>query len=501
MNTSFRTRSILSILLSVSCVSAAFAQDEADALRFSMIQPQATARAVGIGNALGSIGGEFSSLSVNPAGIGIYRSSELIFTPNLIFNSTNTQYTGTNSSENGSHFAISNAGFVTTKLKDGRHNSGWTSFSFAFGINRLADFTRDYQYHGTNTTSSGSFVFEADANAYGVSSSGSITSPGDLGYQSYLLDTLPGSGYISVVNPTAQSPVGQNMVVKERGGNTEMIFSFGGAYQEKLMLGATVGVPFVRYVRERNYSETDLSGNPNNNFDYYTYYEDLHTNGVGINLKIGAIYKLSDNFRLGAAIHTPTYYTLHDIFNSGVTANTEFFTQYQPNTAVAVENHYDYNLTTPWRAVVSGTVLLGGKGFFTLDYEYVDYNSAKFKFGPTSGEQDYEHFINSQIRNKYRAGNNIRTGVEIRLDPVFLRGGYGFYGSPYVNNTSYNRMDFSLGLGWRVEKLFLDFGYLHRSYKEDEQPYVLPDNYKLTVPTATMSSNANMFVLTMGVKF
>ena len=135
---------MLTLIDGFSLIPAAFAQDETDALRFSLIQPQATARAVGIGNALGSVGGDFSSLSVNPAGIGIYRSSEITFSPNLIFNSTNSTYTGTGSSGNGSHFAISNAGYVSTKLRDSRRG-GWTSVSFGFGMNRLADWIATLQ--------------------------------------------------------------------------------------------------------------------------------------------------------------------------------------------------------------------------------------------------------------------------------------------------------------------------------------------------------------------
>lgn len=503
MKQQIRTRLLLALILSLTSSGVAFSQDETDALRFSTIQMQATARATGFGNALGSVGGEFSTISVNPAGLGIYRTSELVFTSNLLFENTKSSYTGVNSTGSGSHFSISNVGIVSTKLLGGQNKSGWTSVAFGFGMNRTADFTRDYNYSGVNTTSSGSYVFEADANAFGISSDNVIATPADLGWQSFLLDTFQGQ-YLSVVYPRPNSPVRQSMFVRERGGISEMALSVGGAYQEKLMIGASLGIPIVRFLRERTYEEQDLSGDPDNDFDWYTYHEDLRTTGVGVNLKIGLIYKFSDAFRLGAAFHTPTFFGLNDFFNSAVTANTENF--YGVNTAIALENQYNYNLTTPLRAIVSGTVMLGSRGFVTMDYEFVDYKAAKFNFDYSSNSNDYESYINGQIRNLYKSASNVRAGLELRFDPILLRGGFGFNGSPY-KAMDYSRMDYSVGLGWRVDRIFLDFAYVYRAYKNDEQPYVLPDTdqpgslyYGMVVPTATIKTNANMVMLTFGVK-
>ena len=77
-----KKRIITIFILSAFAIKAT-AQDENDALRFGMSQYFGTARGMAIGNATGSIGGDFSTLSVNPAGIGIYRKSEFSFTPNL----------------------------------------------------------------------------------------------------------------------------------------------------------------------------------------------------------------------------------------------------------------------------------------------------------------------------------------------------------------------------------------------------------------------------------
>ena len=64
---------IAGIIFSVSI----FAQDEVDILRYSQYQIGGTARSIGYGGAVGSLGADFSALTVNPAGIGLYRKSEM----------------------------------------------------------------------------------------------------------------------------------------------------------------------------------------------------------------------------------------------------------------------------------------------------------------------------------------------------------------------------------------------------------------------------------------
>ncbi len=498
-----RHLTLRSLILAASTTTllsySAGAQNEQDALRYSFLQPQGTARSIGFGSALGSIGGEFSSLAVNPAGIGIYRSSEIMITPSLTFAGTSSDYSGNSSHESGSHFAFSNIGIVSTKSDRGRRrkSNGWTSFSFGFGLTRVADFTRDYSYQGNNNTSSASFVFENDANKFGISTDGSITSLADLGYQSFLLDTF-GTGYISVVDP-GRFPVRQGLVMRERGGISELGLTLGGSYQDKLMIGATLGIPVLRYLMDKTLDERDISGNNNNDFDNFHYTDNLKTSGAGINLKLGFIYKATTNFRFGAAIHTPTAYSLTDIDNQAITTNTENFGGTVH--VSALENQYDYNLTTPWRGVVSATALFGKMGFFTVDYEYVDYASARFRFGSSADEKDYQSFINNQIKATYQGASNIRTGIEIRLDNLMIRGGFGYYGNPYKSgNPSAERLDFSAGLGFRFESTFLDFGFVHHQYKLSEQPYTLPASYAVSIPTATLTTGANNAVVTFGVK-
>jgi len=509
--------SATALLLTYS--ASVFAQDETDALRFSYLQPQATARSMGIGGALGALGGDFASLSINPAGIGVYRRSELTFTPSLKMNNTQGTYLSKQMDDNSTRFNINNLGIVATSAQRGQRyeRSKWKSTSFGFGINRLADFSHNYTYGGymainplDNSSSSGAEVFSIDANKYpaDVNNSSASGTPAYMGYQSYLLDTTTGGRYIPVTFNT--SGVNQLRSVTQKGGISELAISLGGNYEEKLMLGATLGIPVVRFKREIVYSEKDASGNTNNDFESFEYRETLTTRGSGVNLKLGFIYKPVDAFRIGAAIHTPTLMTLKDEFNKSLTASTENFKNSlgvggSPTTRIdAPTNTYQYSLVTPWRGVISAAGVLGKYGFISVDYEYVNYSSARFYFD--DADRTWQNDVNSAIKSSYKGASNLRAGLEGRLDKISLRVGFGYYGSPYKNATvNGDRIELSAGIGFRTDSWFIDLGFVNSQSKMQEKPYTLdptvPAYASVMVPTATLKNNFNNAALTFGVKF
>ena len=337
---------------------------------------------MGFGSTLGSVGGDFTALSVNPAGIGIYRKSEVMFTPSLRFGNTESRYLNGIMDDSKTAFNFSNIGIVFTRAERGKRydKASWKAVSFGIGLNRMADFNRSYSYGGNMQTAAGepnnsfSELFVNDAAQYpgDVGTNGTLAY---LGYQSYLVnqDSL---GFYSL----ASSYIGLNQLrsVNEKGGISEIVFTLGGNYEEKLMIGATLGLPTVRYTRDAFFEETDAGGNNNDDFGSFRYTESLKTTGLGINLKLGMIFKPSDYFRFGVAVHTPTWFSLSDEFNESLTANTEGY-----QGVVSVSNdprRFDYHLTTPWRGILSATVLMGQYGFITADYEYVDYHSMRYRF-------------------------------------------------------------------------------------------------------------------------
>lgn len=482
----------------------AVAQDQTDALRYSLLSPQATARSMGFGGALGSIGGDFASLSVNPAGIGVYRSSEFMFTPSLKFNNASSKYQGQTTQDNNTRFTINNLGVVFTSAAKGRRyeRSKWKSVSFGLGINRIADFNQTYSYGGFNNTSSGAEVFSADANAYpgDIQNTGTLAG---LGYQSYLLDfNGTDSLFFPVIN--YKNGVNQSRLVKERGGITDIAISLGGNYEEKLMIGGTLGIPSLYYTRDVTYTETDPTGNSNNNFDNFSFKDSKTTRGSGINLKLGFIYKINDNIRVGASIHTPTYFQLKDITNMSITTNTENFkpTGGPITTISSPESYFEYNLLTPWRAVLSASAVMGRYGFITADYEFVDYSSARFSMEQTYSE--FENRLNRAIKSNYKGASNFRVGAEGRLDNFSIRLGFGYYGSPAVNATDIdNTINLSAGVGYREQSWYVDLGFVNSNIQRQENPYVLEYAPPIgtIAPIAKVKQSVNNMAITVGFKF
>ncbi len=504
---------------------AASAQDVNEAYNFSNTTVQGTARSMGIGNALGSVGGDFSSLGVNPAGLGVYRSSELTFTPSLRMNSASADYTGTNTMDNNSHFNINSFGIVLTHAAKGRRaeHKNWKAVSFAIGMNRLADFNREYVYQGKNNTSSASQAFESDANQNpgNAGSSTPNSSLGYIGYASYLLNQNPTTGQFYSTVPFAGG-VSQMKSVSESGGIDEYSISLGGNYKEKLMLGISIGIPNVNYHRYYSYQETLSNDNTANNpygFTSFNYNQAVDITGTGVNAKIGAIYKISNSFRIGAAFHSPTYYSLSDYSSPGITTvHNDSMVVLSGDNGYLPQNQFDYNLTTPWKAVLSATFIMKKLGFITADYEYVDYASMRYSY-PTGFEAE-QTSMNQEIRKSYQGVSNFRLGAEGRITKVFMvRLGAGYYGNAYTaygeaNNLNYTtqRIDLNAGLGFHFRHFFTDLGFVHSMYQGFQQPYSIVynngagTNYvtsgpQATVPQAKIDYALNNIALTLGVKF
>ncbi|RQO30323.1 hypothetical protein DBR32_12185 [Taibaiella sp. KBW10] len=470
-----------------------FAQTADDALRFGMLSPATTARSLSIGGAAGSLGADFSSASVNPAGLGVYRQSEFTITPSLRMNNNSSDYLNQNTTDDRSAFKLGNAGMVFNSSKN---RSGWKSVSFALGVNKLADFNNNVTYQGNNKNSSFSEVFAASAQANGVQESAGPY--GYLGYQSFLLSNdLKSVPYQRII---AQGGTLSQMKTSDmKGAVNEYVVSLGANYDDKFMVGGTIGITSYRFKRITDFIEADQTGNTNNGFDRFTFREDLQTTGVGVNGKFGFIFAPVKSFRLGAAIHTPTWSSFNDYVDYNVVANVE---DGAGNRSITPQNiyQYEYSLKTPWRGILSATAFVGNKGFITADYEFVPYQTMSYKF---SGNTDYQVQVNNAIKNTYRGASNVRVGAEYRVtNPFSIRAGVAYYGNPYSTQYSdfgSDRMDYSVGLGYRfANNTFIDLGYAYSNMTNKENAYVVSG---LTPDVASIKTNRSIVALTLGFKF
>jgi hypothetical protein len=500
---------IIILILFSAFVHNAIAQDENDALRFGMSQYFGTARGMAIGNATGSIGGDFSTLSVNPAGIGIYRKSEFSFTPNFSASKNESTYLNENTSDQKSKLNFAQVGLIITNAKKGNaaKRSAWKTGSFGFGLNRIANFSNNYSYTGKNNLNSIVNKWADDINALGgYAGLATANYSAYAAYQTYLIDTNFAGDRTKVKSNVPISGLQQTKQVFETGGMNELVFSAGGNYLDKLMLGATLGITSINYNRTFNFEEKDISGNLSNDFSSLQYTEKLATSGTGVNLKLGAILKASDNFRFGLALHTPTAIYLNDVSSIIMTSNTESLkirtislsaspiTTYKQDSIQA----YNYTLFTPAKVIGSLTMLFNKKGFLTADIEYVDYSSMQYRYD--DADVLAENSMNKTIQNTYKSAVNVRVGAEAKLQDVSLRAGFAYYGRPYQSNAvNADRLQLSFGTGYRTNTWFLDGAFVHSMQKTAEKPYVL--NNLNDVSNAIVKNNTSQLLVTLGWKF
>ncbi len=140
------------LLFILTTATTAYAQEPADALRYSWTTQSGSARNQAIGGASGSLGGEFSNLFVNPAGLGFYKTDELVLTPGYNFYNNKGTYKGSSSVTKQDKFNFGASGLLFSFNNHPREKV--RNFTVAFGVNRSADFNSNIFYKGLNNKSS-----------------------------------------------------------------------------------------------------------------------------------------------------------------------------------------------------------------------------------------------------------------------------------------------------------------------------------------------------------
>lgn len=479
----------------------ASAQDQSDALRYSQIILGGTARFMAMGGAYAAVGGDASALTYNPAGIAVFNKSQLTFTPGFTIQSANATYNGVSNTSEKPVLTIENAAWIASWKNT--HSGGlWKSIDFGVAYNRTNNFNSDINIQGQSSTSLLDQMV-IDANGYYPSNLDPFSTLQAYNAGSLIYPNADSSTYSNIVDPYLKTG---NMVQQEKsihrsGSMGETDISFGGNFNNKLYIGASMGITDIRYTEDDNYRESPLYTDTVYGLQYFNYKNSFTTTGGGINLKFGLIYRITNWLRIGAAVHTPTWFTLTDNYSSYITADYNA-TSYYPNGGLYsgtsnfsdMTGNYQYTLITPMRAMGGLAFVIKHLAIISADYEYVDYSTASL----SSSDAGAFSAADAAIKKYYVPASNIRVGAEWVLYPFSLRAGYTYYGDPY-NSASGNssvRTVYTGGLGVRLGRCFLDLAYVYTQYNEN---YYL---YDPGIVNATQIKNGmSDVVFTMGVNF
>lgn len=478
--------------MAFSISSVVYAQNEVDALRYSYLTPGGTARYNAMGGSFGALGADPSVLHFNPAGLGVYKSSDFSISTGFVVTTNDAVFGGHETSDFDFNFNINNLSYITSIPIN--QEAGLKSLNFGFAYNRLNNFNENIVISGVNNYNSMTDWFaERASGVYYQNLASNDQFYSNLAWESYLIDqNLPDTmNYLSVYH--GKTGLSQNEYIYRNGNQGEYSFAMSANIMNKFFVGATLGLQSVRYEEVKTFVEKDALDSIAD-FNSLTFKESLRTDGSGINFKVGILYAPVAWMRIGAAVHTPTFYDLRDEYSTSV--KSDFNTPSYSKDMKSELGRFDYELTSPFRANASLGFIIEKQALVNIDYEYLNYSSARLR------SFDYGFFDeNDNIKKEYKPAHNIKLGFECRFGPLALRAGGAYYDSPYVSehiNKNAYTLVYSGGLGLRTDRVYFDISY---SYINSQNVFFMYEGSDVISPSTDITMQRSRVVTTLGFKF
>lgn len=499
-----------------------------DALIASSSELNGTARFMAVGGAMGALGGDASTIFYNPAGIGIYRSSEITVSLNVDW--ANTTLSDLHDShapyETETNLNLQHAAYVGTWNYD--REKGLKNFNLGIAYNQSKKFSREGYYHGYQPHSYTQWIagmtdgvpveylLEKDKYGYNRAYDDPTISWGSvLAFDSYLTDlkyTDKDDVYQSLYDWSGTKNVNKYIKLAEEGTANDFALSLAGNISDLLYVGMTFECDYASYTRRTTLKERFEDGS------VYSLNTTYGLESIGFTYKIGMIVKPTYWLRIGAAFHTPTVYRLKDFSNaicsydvydlSGIRQTDTNETPY------VVEG--SCNLTGPLKAMGSLGFVLGNYGFIGIDYEYEH----------TAGIKGNDNEIETYYGNMLKDRHTLRAGIEVKpIASLALRLGGGYSTAtasesmsryPYwddmrVDTDYYNDLasyNVTAGLGYRFGRHAIDLAYVWQvntaNYYSYAPTYVTYNDQVFSMPNVepmNLRTVRNQLVLTYGIRF
>ena len=517
------------------------AQTHDNALRFSTETLDGTARYQAMGGAFGAVGADYGSLRQNPAGLGLFRSNEIQGTVSFGQNMDQATWYKEQYKKGRTAFGGNMSVVLATPLR----GSG-ISFNLALGFHQRQSFARSFDVSNHENTKFSLADYAAlitpkdipTDDFFGKNAYGNLPAPwlAILGHRAGWTNRNREGFYESAFYYSDKDgflgPSNSQLRVNERGGIQDFDFTGGLNYNDRLYFGLGVKISALDYRMNSYYGEDFIDK------DYLELANELRTSGSGASVSFGLIARVSDYLRLGAAIQTPTWFTLQDNYVAGAESrysralDKEGKPLPEKEWTVTDETPSDaawrYQLQTPTKIVLSGA-FVGRLGMLSLDYELANYSGIQLKdtYGPFVDDNKLmkEYFTPMQ--------STLRLGGELRVSPQFSirAGGYwrqapmkaSFDSNPNQSATIHVNeagtvphyeiigMGYGItgGLGWRFSpSSYIDLAVVYQGQKSHMYPF--PTLYyqekgkdmQLTTPQAIQLQKQRIYgVATFGFKF
>lgn len=513
-------KNILFTSLLISGLSlSGYAQSVDNGLIFSQQTNGGTARFKGLGNASTALGGDISSITGNPAGMGFFGQSDMSVTFNYNNAANKGSYFGNSHTQNKGHFDIDHAGVVFHFPKnEGYH--GWQNFNVGVSFENTNNFSNHVRYEGVNPDNTIVSAYTDDIAAFGDNELASSLS----GMKLIEKFSDANMGYFPITDQFGDKDQISDILTKGNSYRTSL--AFGGNYNNVFYIGGNIGFSSFIHENSAQFSEYGWTKNadavadynPNStfidpkhkNYNYlnanYEMLDDFYqrSEGTGIDFKIGAIYKPAVDWNVGVTITSPTWYTIDQYTESYI--GVDYYDNEEADKSfdygeTEFMDDFSYRLVTPWKFGL-GVSKFFGRGLLSADAEYVNYSSIKIRGIGRSNSSD-DAAWDEDFKAAYQGAVNLRIGGEyLFTNTISGRAGFNYFGNPYkdADNKQYSG---SIGLGAKLTNtLYLDLAVVHLINDYKVSPYVIDGElWESTSPVADIKHRRTNVVLTLGAKF
>ena len=507
MNT-INMKKILFALSMLAAVPAA-AQETYENANIATDDLNGTARYVAMGGAMEALGADISTISTNPAGIGLFRHSTINATAGFVSQQDASDFDWSKKTS----MSFDQIGFVYSK------QSGPQSFlNFGFNYHKSRNFNQILsaanKFERYEIKEGSEEFYSASQNklsyikgaegCFGLEDDGGVWVGDGNAYSQ--LDYL----YYNVLLPDAEDgdfycydAEGYSMIRGQKGYIGEYDFNISGNINDRWYLGLSVGIKDVNYKSYSEYRE-QLLKECKTRIGEVLISDERRIDGTGFNVKFGAIYRPIEEspFRIGLYVHTPTFYDL-------TTENLTFITNktnvgLYKNEPKSCSERYKFKLYTPWKFGISLGHTIGNMVALGATYEYSDYGSIDSRVNTGGGydwyydeyweDSESDRVMNNHTESTLKGVSTFKVGAELKADEHFaVRLGYNYIspmynldgfkngaldspGSYYASATDYtnwkatNRL--TAGIGVNFDKLSLDLAYQYAITKGEFSPFM-----------------------------
>lgn len=469
-------KKLIAIILFSTVLNSVYGQDIYDAMRFAQTDLNGTARFKAMGGAFGAVGGDFSSLNVNPAGSLIFANNQVGVTLSNFNTCNESNYFGNTTTNNKNSLDINQAGAVFTFINQDR-KSDWRKFAFSINYENAKNLDNNIFSAGTNPNNSVDKYFLSYANGVQLGNINDSYYYFDelyfneqqayLGYNAYIIDPTANNSNNTTyyTNVATGGNYYQENRIQTTGYNGKATFNFAGQYTDKWLFGLNLNSHFLDYRQSSNFFETKN----NSNVKDINFNNELYTYGSGFSFQIGTIYKPMKELRIGISYESPTWYRLTDELNQristsvyGLSSNPNGYSGVviDPNTTMVF---VPYNLQTPSKLTTSFAYIFGKRGLISFDIATKNYANTTYR-----PKQDFSA-TNAIMSNELTTSSEVRIGGEYKIKKVSLRGGYRWEQSPFKNKTTIGDLTgYSAGFGYNFgyTKLDVAYAYAKRDYNQ-----------------------------------